>query len=157
MCHAPSTEQAQRSFLTVATCFFSAKFCFKSHHGRYLTSNANGILTATKIDKNASTLFEVFDLEVILFTKAPFWANFRNAEMPFLYCHGTQCFTYRIKKSQTFCRKKIKRHQSQIPLTTVNLAKWGFVFGFSCRFSQNNCYTLECLLYDINSTCAGKP
>jgi len=40
-----------------------AKFCFKSHHGRYLTSNANGILTATKIDKNASTLFEVFDLE----------------------------------------------------------------------------------------------
>ena len=33
----------------------------------------------------------------------------------------------------------------------------GFVFGFSCRVSQNSCYTLECLSYDINSMCAGKP
>ena len=68
----------------------------------------------------------------------------------------------------TSCNDKLninlKQHKHQrilqcfdIPLPSVKLARKGFVFGFSCRFSQNTCYTLECLPYDINSTCAEKP
>ena len=51
----------------------------------------------------------------------------------------------------------IDRSTRFIPLPTVKLVRRGFVFGFSCRFSQYSCYTLESLSYDINSTCIGKP
>ena len=73
MCHAPFPAVSNSpQFSDNLGILFLGKFCFKSHHGRYLSSNAHGILTATKIDKNASTLFDVFDLEVILYTKALF-------------------------------------------------------------------------------------
>ena len=46
------------------------------------------------------------------------------------------------------------------PLNTLingQIGEGGFVFGFSCQFSQNSRYTLAYLSYDINSKCAGKP
>ena len=53
----------------------------------------------------------------------------------------------------------LKKFASNIPrntLTNGQIGWWGFVFEFFLRFSQNSCYTLECLTYDINSTCVGK-
>ena len=72
-------------------------------------------------------------------------------------CFPTSTIQRRRALSLLLLTSAYKQWNSKVPLPSVKLAMTVFVFGFLCRFSQNNCYTLECLSYDINSTCAGKP
>ena len=56
-----------------------------------------------------------------------------------------------------FLKGLITRAPKKCLTNVPKLARSGFVFGILPRLSQNRCYTLKCLSYDINSTCAGTP
>ena len=71
--------------------------------------------------------------------------------------HGAQFKPSKISDCTNFRHSKNCTRGSRVPLPTIKLVMLGFIFGFLHRFSQNKCYTLECLSYDIDSKCVGMP
>ena len=137
------------------------------------------LLEDVKVSRKACNCW-VSEMASVGPAEGPFWLRWVLRSLRRLYKNYNSCANCIIFQNYNFCEVWAMLSRSETdqpaivvqisanalcickeflvkPSPTVKLARRGFVFGFLLRFSQNNCYTLVCLSYDINSTCAGKP